>query len=48
MATSYPCTTCNAKPGDPCVSIGGIAKSDIHVARTRLASEGGWEFPEEE
>lgn len=43
---SYPCPTCGVGPGDWCVTMTGQAKHEFHVARTILASENGWQFPD--
>lgn len=48
IAESYPCTTCGAGPGEPCVTSNLNVMRDCHVSRTRLASEHGWHYPEEQ
>ena len=47
VAQHYACTTCNASPGEPCLRPGGRKASDVHVARTRLASANHWHDPDE-
>jgi endogenous inhibitor of DNA gyrase (YacG/DUF329 family) len=32
---SYPCPTCNAAPGEPCLTTGGNEYRDCHADRTR-------------
>ena len=39
---SYPCETCGATPGQPCVTYSGTAKQEPHAPRARLAEARGW------
>ena len=46
-ALSYTCTTCNAWPGQPCLSRNGNPCALPHAARTDQASRNGWRTAEE-
>lgn len=35
---SYPCPTCNAAPGEVCITTGGYPYAECHVERTRHAA----------
>jgi hypothetical protein len=39
VVESYPCETCGAPPGFPCVTTSGTPKGEPHAPRSRLASE---------
>lgn len=47
IAERYPCLTCNAAPGQPCLRPGGLVASEVHVYRSRRASADGWRDPDD-
>jgi hypothetical protein len=47
VALSYPCETCGAGPGDPCMSVSGRKADMPHVTRTTLASANDWDPPDD-
>src|SRR5262245_45901800 len=46
VVEQYPCETCGAWPGQPCITTSGAEKQEPHVFRSRLASQDGWRLQE--
>jgi hypothetical protein len=46
VVISYPCDTCGAGPGDRCRTVTDHEKWEPHAARSLLASNHYWLFPE--
>lgn len=44
---AYPCPTCDAAPGEDCVTLSGVRKHEPHADRSRLASEHHWRNPDD-
>lgn len=47
-AMQYGCTQCGAPPGRPCVTDHNNVRTEMHVARTRLASADHWVIEEDQ
>jgi len=46
VAMEYPCEQCGAGPGEPCLTMSGKIKYEVHAWRSDLASVNGWKLPE--
>lgn len=47
VALTFPCTTCNAAPGEPCNTVTGEAKYEVHAARSAAAAKHQWHDADE-
>lgn len=46
IAMRWPCDTCLVGPDEPCVTLNGQTKYEVHTARSVLASANNWKDPE--